>query len=72
MESKKLDIKKLRLLKIELSDDEFKAMKSAVSKTGLKQQFWLRLAVLDLIGDGADSGSSHRSLKISENSGVSR
>lgn len=60
MISKKLDIDRLKMLKIELSEDEFRQMKANIGKRGLKQQFWLRQAVLEkLERDSSHPEASH-------------
>lgn len=49
MISKKLDTKPIRMLKIELSEDELIMLKRAVGRSGMKQQSWLRAAVLEKV-----------------------
>jgi hypothetical protein len=51
MISKKLDTKPIRMLKIELSEDELIMLKRAVGSSGMKQQSWLRVAVLEKIAN---------------------
>jgi predicted DNA binding CopG/RHH family protein len=51
MISKKLDTKPTKMLKIELSEEELIMLKRAVGSSGMKQQSWLRSAVLEKIAN---------------------
>lgn len=58
MNQEKVDKRRLQGLKVEISDDEMWLFKKSVRRSGMKQQSWIRLAILEKVSRDSEASSA--------------
>lgn len=58
MNQEKVDKRRLQGLKVEISDDEMWLFKKSVRRSGMKQQSWIRVAILEKVSRDSEASSA--------------